>query len=173
MNESVGVFDISGVLAIDEDREKNMWFGTDKKGLVRSKDGKADVFTMKDGLPSDEMTAFLELKDGRICIGTRAGLVFFENGKFTVLTAKDGLTGNYVRSLYEDAEGVLWIGTYDYGLSRYKDGKFTNYRPENGLYSKNVFCILEDENGWFWMNSNTGIYRVSRRQLEEFADGKI
>ena len=43
----------------------------------------------------------------------------------------------------------------------------------NGLHSNGVFQILEDARRNFWMSSNQGIYRVSRQQLEEFAEGKI
>ena len=88
------------------------------------------------------------------------------------LTTADGLASNYIRSLYEDADSVLWIGSYDGGLTRYKDEKFTHFTMKDGLSSNGVFCILEDNHGWFWMNSNQGIYRVSRQELNDFADGK-
>ncbi|MEZ5425075.1 MAG: two-component regulator propeller domain-containing protein [Pyrinomonadaceae bacterium] len=173
MNDEVGIPSTTVIQAIIEDRQNNLWLGTGADGLLRYKDGKIKGFTTDNGLPENKVTALLEMKDGRICVGTRQGLAFLKDDEFTVMTEKDGLTSNYVRSLYEDDEGILWIGTYDNGLSRYKDGKFFNYTVGDGLYSKNVFCILEDDNGWFWINSNTGIYRVSRRELEDFAAGKI
>ena len=74
-----------------------------------------------------------------------------------------------MRTIYEDAEGTLWIGTYDDGLSRFRDGKFFNYRTEQGLYNNGVFQILEDRRGNFWISCNKGIYRVSRRELNELA----
>ena len=75
-------------------------------------------------------------------------------------------------AIFEDAQGTLWIGTYDGGLSRFRDGKFVNYTTRNGLYSDGVFQILEDARGWFWMSSNQGIYRVSRKELEDLAEGR-
>ena len=36
-----------------------------------------------------------------------------------------------------------------------------------------MFAILEDARGNFWMSSNQGIYRVSRAQLNDCAEGKI
>ncbi|HEV2801703.1 MAG TPA: two-component regulator propeller domain-containing protein [Pyrinomonadaceae bacterium] len=157
---------------ISQDKDNNLWFGTDQ-GLSRYADGRATVFTKEDGLPDDYVVALWHASDGKIWVGTRGGLASIESGKIEAFTTADGLASNYIRSLYEDADRVLWIGSYDGGLTRLKDGKFTRFTKNEGLSSNGVFCILEDNRGWFWMNSNQGIYRVSRRELNDFADGKI
>jgi ligand-binding sensor domain-containing protein/signal transduction histidine kinase len=157
---------------ISQDRDNNIWFGTDQ-GLSRYAGGQATVFTKEDGLPDNYIVALLQTRDGKIWVGTRGGLASFESGKIESLTTADGLASNYIRSLYEDADGVLWIGSYDGGLTRLKDGKFTRFTKNEGLSSNGVFCILEDNRGWFWMNSNQGIYRVRHQELNDFADGKI
>jgi ligand-binding sensor domain-containing protein/signal transduction histidine kinase len=157
---------------IAQDRDGNLWFGTDQ-GLSRYSSEKATVFTKKDGLPDDYIVAFLQTGAGKIWVGTRGGIASIENGAIKAFTVKDGLASNYIRSLYEDSTGVLWIGSYDGGLTRLKDGKFTRFTMNDGLSSNGVFCILEDNRGWFWMNSNQGIYRVSKQELNDFADGKI
>lgn len=157
---------------ITETGEGALWFGT-SRGLSRYLNGLASVYSVKNGLPDDYVIALFAAKDGRLWIGTRGGLAVFENGSLKSFTIADGIGSNYIRSLYEDSEGVLWIGSYDGGLTRLKDGKFTVYTMREGLSSNGVFCILEDAAGWFWMNSNQGIYRVSRGELNDFADGKI
>ncbi len=157
--------------AIAQTRDGALWFGTNI-GLGRYVNGQASVYTSKEGLPDNYVVALLAPKDGKLWIGTRGGLASFENGAFKSFTVANGLASNYVRSLYEDAEGILWVGSYDGGLTRIKDGKFTVYTVRDGLSSNGAFCILEDANGWFWLNSNQGIYRVSRRELNDFADGK-
>jgi signal transduction histidine kinase len=100
-------------------------------------------------------------------------LALLKDVKFTSYTAAEGLAGNQVRTIHEDADGTLWIGTYDDGLSRFRDGKFFNSRMENGLFNNGVFQILEDRRGYFWISCNKGIYRVSRRELNELAEGRI
>ena len=157
---------------ISQDRDNNLWFGTNL-GLSRYSEEQATVFTKKDGLPDDYIIAFLQTSDGKIWVGTRGGLASIENGKIKAFTTADGLASNYIRSLYEDADRVLWIGSYDGGLTRFKDGKFTRFTMKEGLSSNGVFCILEDDRGWLWMNSNQGIYRVRKQELNDFADGKI
>ncbi|MBS1797427.1 MAG: diguanylate cyclase [Acidobacteria bacterium] len=157
--------------ALYEDAEGTVWAAT-SKGLLRFRDYRLErAYTTADGLPADIMTVIFADSQGRLWFGGYGGLSQFSNGRFINYTDKEGLAGNYVRTIYEDDEGTLWIGTYDEGLSRFKDGKFFNYRAAAGLYNNGVFAIREDARHDFWISSNGGIYRVSRRQLNEFADG--
>ena len=156
---------------ITEDRQNNLWFGTNH-GLGRYSSGRSTLFTKKDGLPDDNIVALLPTPAGDLWIGTRAGLALIQNGKIRTFSAEDGLASNFIRSLYEDSDRTLWIGSYDGGLTRFKDGKFTRFTTKEGLSSNGVFCILEDDSGWFWMNSNQGIFRIRKQELNDFADGR-
>lgn len=161
------------VWAIREDRTGAVWIGT-QRGLYKVEDDRVTAhYTTKDGLPNDDVKAIHESADGVLWFGTFGGLARFKDGQFTSFTTAQGLTGNRVRSLYEDSGGVLWVGTYDDGLSRFRDGRFFNYRTEQGLYNNGVFQILEDRRGYFWISCNKGIYRVSRRELNDLAEGRI
>lgn len=160
------------ISAIYQDREGAMWFGSDQ-GLRRYKDGALQVYTTADGLAGNDVRAITEDRQGNLWAGTFSGLTRLKDGVLTSYTTRDGMGGNYVRALYEDAEGVVWIGTYDGGLTRFKDGRFTAYTTREGLFNNGVFQILEDGRGNFWMSCNLGIYRVSRQQLTDFAEGKL
>lgn len=165
------------VWAIREDRAGAVWIATQGGLFKLDGDKVAAHYTTKDGLPSDDVKVIHESvgESGRsvLWFGTYGGLARFEDGQFTSYTTAQGLAGNRVRSLYEDADGALWIGTYDDGLSRLRDGRFFNYRTEQGLYNNGVFQILEDRRGYFWISCNKGIYRVSRRELNDLAEGRI
>jgi diguanylate cyclase (GGDEF)-like protein len=158
--------------AILQDRAGNFWFGTGK-GLFREQAGKSTLYTTREGLPDDSVAVIYEDQRGTLWIGTRGGLARLEGERFIPLTTKEGLAGNRIRSLYEDREGILWIGTFDSGLSRLQDGRFTNYTVQTGLFNNGVFAILEDQRDNFWISCNRGIYRVSRQQLNAYAEGKI
>jgi len=158
------------VEAIYQDRAGILWFGT-STGLVSYRDGQQHLFTVRDGLATNDVRTIIADQEGGLWIGGYGGLTHFQNGKFSHWTERDGLPSNTVRSLYEDSAGVLWIGTYDGGLGRLKDHKFTRYTEQQGLFSNGVFQILEDAAGRLWMTSNHGIYRVSKEELNQYAAG--
>ena len=155
-----------------EDHDGAFWIGTDG-GAVRYKDGASVRYTTKDGLAGNDTKVIIEDKAGGIWLGSYGGLTHFKDGRFTKWTERDGPPGNTVRSLYQDGDGALWIGSYDSGLGRLKDGKFTRYTTKDGLFDNGVFQTLEDDRGWLWMSCNRGIYRVRKRELNDFAEGKI
>jgi signal transduction histidine kinase len=95
-----------------------------------------------------------------------------KDGVFTAFTEREGFIGNHVRAIYEDGDGVWWIGTYDGGLYRIKGERLTRYTRKEGLHDNGVFQILEDDAGNLWMGCNRGVYRVSRQELNDFAEGR-
>lgn len=158
------------VRAIIQDRAGNIWFGT-SDGLVKYSEGRATLYSARDGLDAKEIQTIYEDRQGTIWIGAPNGLTKYQDGKFTTFTEKDGLATNIVRAIYEDADGVLWIGMYDSGLYRLKDGRSTHYTTNQGLFDNGVFSIIEDGSGNFWLSCNLGIYRVRKAELNDLAAG--
>jgi signal transduction histidine kinase/ligand-binding sensor domain-containing protein len=159
------------IRAIHQDPEGVMWFGTGD-GLIRLEKDQWRMLTKKDGLATDDVRVILNGRNGNLWVGGYGGLSSLRNGQVHAWTEQDGLASNTIRALYEDADGVLWIGTYDGGLSRFENGRFTRYTVREGLFSNGVFQIFEDSRGNLWMSCNQGIYRVNRKQLNDFAAGK-
>ena len=160
------------VKAIWQDREGAIWVGTDA-GLNRFQDGKFTMWRSSDGLINERINFITGDTQGAIWICTNAGLSRFKDGAFTNYTTENGLSNVSVRVIYEDADGTLWMGTYGGGLNRFKDGKFTHYSTRNGLFEDTVSHILEDNRGNLWMSGNKGISRVSRKELNDFAEGRV
>ena len=166
------VFGAVFVTAIYQDSAGPLWFGT-SGGLLRLQGGRWTAFHKGDGLASDDVRVVLRGRSGDLWIGGYGGLTRLKSGRFEHWTEADGLPSNTIRSLYEDSQGVLWIGTYDGGLGRLKDGHLTRYNVNDGLFASGVFQILEDDSGYLWMSSNRGVYRVPKRELNLFAEGKL
>jgi ligand-binding sensor domain-containing protein/signal transduction histidine kinase len=160
----------NAVWAIEEDRAGALWIGT-LGGLTQLKDGKFTVYNTEDGLSDDAILALGAGADGTLWIGTRSGgLNRFKDGKFT---SQQQLSDNSIHAIYEDADGALWIGTRNGGLNRLKDGKLVACTTKNGLFDDCVFQILDDGKDNLWMSCTKGVFRASRQQLDDFADGKI
>jgi len=165
------------VEAIYEDRDGHLWVGTGRDeehdgALYRLKDGVLTKYQMSEGLVANDVRYIMQDHLGALWIGTTRGMSRFKDERFTNYTTEQGLSNNYVREIYEDADKTLWIGTYGGGLNRFKEGRFISITTKNGLFDNIVSRILEDERGNFWMSGNRGIYRVSRKELNDFAEGR-
>jgi len=160
------------VRALYEDREGNLWIGTNG-GLNRLKNGVFSTITTKDGLTNNFIRIIHQARDGNIWVGTNGGLNLFKGGSLTAFATIDQLSGLVVLCIYEDESGTFWIGTQSAGLNRFKEGRLTAFTTKQGFYDDNVFQILEDGNENLWMSCNNGVFKVGKRELEDFAAGRI
>lgn len=100
----------------------DVWVGTWGAGLSRFDGKKFQVFTSKDGLPSNHV--FMLRKDeatGGLWMGTNKGLSLLSNeGKvIKTITREDGLIAETVFSMDIDNKGGYWVGSYG-GVTRIK-----------------------------------------------------
>jgi diguanylate cyclase (GGDEF)-like protein len=111
--------------------------------------------------------------DGALWVATdHAGVSRFQDGAITTYTTAQGLLSNFAQAVYIDRDGVAWVGTSPGGLNRIKNGKITRYSVDQGLFDLTVGAIVEDDEGNLWMTCNKGIFRVSKRELDDYADGR-
>uniref|UniRef100_UPI00389953F7 two-component regulator propeller domain-containing protein n=1 Tax=Myxococcus guangdongensis TaxID=2906760 RepID=UPI00389953F7 len=159
------------VTSILVDSRGTQWFGT-RKGLARVRGGDVAVFGPRQGLTSP-IIVMAEDASGALWLGADSGLWRYEEGKgLRRFTAKDGAPGEVVLALLADPDGTVWVGT-ETGLGRWRDGTWFRYTvSQHGLYDDAVFSIVSDGDEHLWMSSNKGVSRVSRRELEEVAEGK-
>ncbi len=159
------------VSAIHQDRAGQIWVGTEG-GLVRWNERETKVFTTKEGLSANIVRAIAEDADGNLWIGTeRGGLNRFSNGQFTSFQKTNGFPSDNISSLYVDADGVLWVGTFGSGLVRFQKGKWTHYTTRDGLISNSVGYMIDDGVGSLWIGANTGLMRIPKKALNDFANG--
>jgi ligand-binding sensor domain-containing protein/signal transduction histidine kinase/CheY-like chemotaxis protein len=157
------------VWAILPDSRGDVWFGT-SSGLARMHGGRFTVYTPEQGPVPEAVICMLEDTTGALWFGTHSGLVRYSQGTFDRIHQKE-LANETILAMHAEPGGVLWLGTYT-GLLRLKDGRVSRITVAQGLFDDSVFNVLPDAEGYFWMSSNKGISRVSRRDLEEVADGR-
>ena len=154
-------------------RDGTVWVGTNGGGIdILHPDGRIVNYSRRSGLGDDFIYAISQDREGTIWVGTYNGDLYrFREGKFTVYQPRSGTSQNAIWAIYPDADGVLWLGTNSGGLIRFKNNQFRTISSRDGLYSDVAFQILEDDHGYLWMNCNKGVFRASKKELNDFADG--
>lgn len=143
------------VLSSLQDKEGNLWFGTNG-GAVTRFDGKSAVtFT---GMGCNDVRAIIEDRDGNIWFGmSNCGLVKYDGRGFTNYTTVQGLIDNDVLCLLQDTKGNIWIGTNANGVCYFDGKRFTNFNIQSGLVNNQVFGIAEDKAGNIWFATDGGV----------------
>ena len=67
--------DGSGIRNLSVDPDGSIWAATPKKGLMRSKDGELKTLTSKNGLPCDDIFAFVRDNTHSCWLYSKCGLV--------------------------------------------------------------------------------------------------
>jgi ligand-binding sensor domain-containing protein/two-component sensor histidine kinase len=175
-----------GVIALMEDHRGVLWAGSYNSGLyARWPDGRAERYTMKNGLPGNSIKALLEDREGRLWVGTTMGLSMLvaEPDPARPVVARsygprDGLGSDWITSLFQSADGKIWIGTLK-GLSELSpsagSGKpmVRTYTTANGLINTGVGCLAEDRDDNLWIACGNGAMKMARNGFTTYnrADG--
>jgi ligand-binding sensor domain-containing protein/signal transduction histidine kinase len=162
------------IMALHQDREGRLWVGM-QDGLARRDTNGWIVFRSRDGLTADAVRAIADDREGNLWIGTvGGGLNCLRDGRFTAMRQQeDGLPSDEVSSLLADRDGVLWVGTFGNGLARLEKGRWTRYSTRDGLIGNSIGYMIEDDLGFLWIGSRSGLMRISKQALNDFAAGKI
>jgi ligand-binding sensor domain-containing protein/signal transduction histidine kinase len=169
-NKFVPVPGLSGsdITAIHQDRAGRIWVGR-QSGLVLINGENTKEFSVNDGLPAPDVHAIADDVDGNLWVGTGGGLACLRDGKITSLHKSDGLPSENISALLADSDGVLWIGTRGSGLARFAKNHWTYYTANEGLAGDSIGYLLEDNETNLWIGSNSGLTRVAKKSLNDFA----
>jgi signal transduction histidine kinase/ligand-binding sensor domain-containing protein/ActR/RegA family two-component response regulator len=143
----------TGALGLVLDREGNAWIAA-KRGVSRIAGFGFATYRQAQGLLEDEVTAALELRDGRIALGHRDGLTLIGPGGMRHVVFDGPVPAEHgvgrVLDMAEGLDGTLWIAANLRGLGRYRNGRvdWTMSGEQSGVTS-----VLVDRDGKLWVAS--------------------
>jgi signal transduction histidine kinase/ligand-binding sensor domain-containing protein len=130
-----------------EDREGNVWVAT-TLGLDCFRDLPVTTYSIREGLPPEEVDSVLAARDGTVWVSGSQTLTALRQER-TPTFAAQRVPGHQVTSLLEDHTGRLWVGVDDF-LTIYKDGKFRRIDRPDGKPIGLVVGMTEDSEHNIW-----------------------
>jgi signal transduction histidine kinase/ligand-binding sensor domain-containing protein/CheY-like chemotaxis protein len=144
--------DLEDVQAAARQPDGTLWLGL-KTGLLRL-GAQPRLFTVRHGLPSNDVRRLFADRSGGVWIGTTAGLAHLVNERIAGFTLRDGLSDGVVTALLQDREGSVWIGTRHGGLNRLRHVPFAAITRRQGLADDDVLSVFEDRLGALWVGTD-------------------
>lgn len=140
--------------AVYEDRDSNIWIGT-QAALHELSPRK---FTPVANLGA--VTMVKATPDGSTWFGSNDGLVRMTRDGRHTFTEQHGLPARVVRALATDRKGRLWIAT-DRGLARFEDGHFVTLAPKAPQRFGRITALSFDSSNTVWLTDfQFGIMRL-------------
>ncbi len=139
------------VRAIYEDRNRQLWVGTDA-GLFRLQNESLERVDGRDGAPPINVNTICEDRAGRLLVGGM-GLLILRGQEMNYYTSSESLADNSVRTIRQTADGAVWIGAIS-GLRRLERGVIGDpFKAPKILSGVNISVLLESRGGEVWIGA--------------------
>ena len=159
------------IRAIHQDRDGTLWIGALMEehpgGLFRFREGKLDQIR-----DVSDVNQIIEDRDGGLWVCGVKELIYMRGEKTVRYDQKQGLPERSV-DIHQDTSATLWIASYGGGLTRLRDGRLRTITTKDGLPNDMLAGLLEDSEGNLWISSTQNIFRLSLKELNDVADGRI
>lgn len=154
-------------------RNGDVWLALTGNQVGRWRDGTLRAFGAADGFDGRPVRGIAEDTKGSILLGSGDGKLFRLQGeRFERIPIGDVATGP-IQAIRAESDDEIWLGTVESGIVVLRGGKAHRITEAQGLPDSNVTQIIPDGHGYLWFGSKRGIFRISRKEVVEFIDGKI
>lgn len=179
--EDVQALTVSDVTieAMHRDRSGRLFIGTSDQ-LVLNQNQKFKRFDEAAGDAFRAVCVIKENSNGTLFFGTTGyGLTILSDGETANYTTQNSqIPSDFIRDIYMQSADTLWLAMDNFGLTRVTmspDGlpeSFFSIIDRDGLVNNSLHRIIETPDGQLWISSNGGIMRISKDELNQYADGE-
>jgi len=163
------------IQALTASRDGSLWIGTDSglSHLIPSAAGaryapgkqRLERYSVREGLPGDNVSALLEDHSGTLWVGTTQGLRRIRDGRIGAFASTTSLGQAPVHSIVEGSGGRIWVGT-DFGLFYSNGGDFVQWTKRNGLPENAVLSLTSSPNGDLWVATRShGVVQIHQGHI--------
>jgi PAS domain S-box-containing protein len=170
----------NGVRFVFEDREHNLWVGTNGGGLARFKHRYLTNWGLEQGMPDRVVKSLTVDGKGRMYFGTwgqgvgqLAGFRITRIlGPHENLHSPDGSCRNLfdglVVSTLVDHKGRFWVSTYASGLFLFENHTCHGFFVSANSNSPQLAPIFEDHRGTIWVGTQDGAFAFDGTQFRKY-----
>ena len=146
----------ANIKSLGQDREGNLWIGTDGQGLLRSAGEAFQIYSDRSGLNSDLVMSISEGDDASLLLGTYdAGISVLKNDTAIDYPFNDLLPSYTVWCMNSGRRGLL-VGTSS-GLFIENDGKTQVLDRQSGLPGDRITSIYQKSFDELYVGTENGI----------------
>ncbi|MEO8160448.1 MAG: two-component regulator propeller domain-containing protein [Arenimonas sp.] len=159
-----------GVMSAFQDREGNLWLGSQWEGVARIWNGWTRRYSSVEGLQERIVWSVSRAPDGRIWVGTNDGLSVLDHGRYTQVLRGDQLPHPHAYNLLAEADQI-WIGTRR-GLVVWREGKLEAPPLFAPMASAQINGIVRDSHGVVWFPTTDGLFRLENQRLVRYGQAQ-
>jgi len=147
------------ILALERDRDGNIWAGTDARGLIRINQHGVSYLEASDERRREAVTALFEDREGNLWIGSANGLERLRDSAFVTYSRPEGLPSDRYNAVLVDTGNRAWLAPVQGGLCWMKGGKHGRV-SQQGLDRDIVYSIAGGKDELWLGRQRGGLTRI-------------
>jgi len=149
----------SQVVALQSDRNGNLWIGTIDGGLYRLAHDQIEAATYGEQFGTTPIRQIYEDREGGLWIASATGLFRLKNNICASIGVAQGLTRTSVSAVLEIQDGSWWIGLMSGGVYRFNGTQAVPMAVPTKTRLDEVTSLAEAPAGTVWIGAYSGLYR--------------